>query len=42
MSILVIIGSAKAKPGKADDVRPILKSAAPHARRRRLSSLRDE
>ena len=26
MSILVIIGSAKAKPGKADDVRPILKS----------------
>ncbi len=26
MSILVIIGSAKAKPGKADALRPILKS----------------
>ncbi|HKU97851.1 MAG TPA: putative quinol monooxygenase [Vineibacter sp.] len=26
MSTLVIIGSAKAKPGKADAVRPILKS----------------
>lgn len=26
MSTLVIIGSSKAKPGKADEVRPILKS----------------
>jgi quinol monooxygenase YgiN len=26
MSTLVIIGSARAKPGKAEDVRPILKS----------------
>lgn len=26
MSILVIIGSAQAKPGRADEVRPVLKS----------------
>jgi len=26
MSTLVIIGSSKAKPGRADEVRPILKS----------------
>jgi len=43
MSTLVIIGSAKAKPGKAEALRPHPQGASPpDIGRGRLSSLRDE